>query len=316
MKEVLEALAKRLDMGKKTMMVTVIASHGSVPQGVGARMLVGEEGRIAGTVGGGVIEHQAEKYAREGLLKGGCFVRGFSLTTDQAGALGMVCGGQAEMLFQCVLPRERDLCRKVLEALRSGKAVYLQTDLDSGQMRLVFETPPLGLGSEDRQFVQRIDPGGRVYVFGGGHVARALAPLLCDAGFSCLVLDDRPEFLEPGSFSAADTLLLDFARLDDFAAGEEDYAVIMTRGHEHDLKVLSAVLKTPARYIGMMGSSHKRAFVYARLMEQGFGEEELQRVYTPVGLAIGAETPFEIAVSITAQLIACRAKSVSQAYKP
>ncbi len=90
--------------------------------------------------------------------------------------------------------------------------------------------------------------------------------------------------------------------------GPEDDALIMTRGHEHDLEALSAMLRTKARYIGMMGSRHKREVVFSALTRQGFGDTDMARVHSPIGLPIGAETPFEIAVSVAAELIACRAE--------
>ena len=89
--------------------------------------------------------------------------------------------------------------------------------------------------------------------------------------------------------------------------GPDDYALIMTRGHEHDLRVLRAALRSPARYIGMMGSRHKRAFVYDHLLQEGFTTADFERVHSPIGLPISAETPFEIAISIAAELIQLRA---------
>ena len=105
-----------------------------------------------------------------------------------------------------------------------------------------------------------------------------------------------------------ETRLIDNERVLDFVHIENsDYVVIMTRGHSFDQGIQAQVLKTPARYIGVIGSRKKTAKVFANLRELGFNDEDLARITTPIGLDIGAETPAEIAVSITAQLIAVRA---------
>ncbi|MDP3428020.1 MAG: XdhC family protein, partial [Humidesulfovibrio sp.] len=121
---------------------------------------------------------------------------------------------------------------------------------------------------------------------------------------------DRAEFASAERFPQAQTRVLDsygdcFAGL---AAGPEAFVVIVTRGHVHDAEVLAQALRTRAGYIGMIGSRRKRDAVYALLRGQGFGEADLGRVRCPIGLEIGAETPEEIAVSIIAELIACRAR--------
>ena len=151
---------------------------------------------------------------------------------------------------------------------------------------------------------------GRVYVFGGGHVSQALVPALTAVDFRCVVLEDRPEFCRPELFPGVEeTRLVDNARLADFVTVDErDYVVVMTRGHKDDQAVQAQMLRTPAHYIGVIGSRRKTAGVFARLREEGFTDADLARITTPIGLDIKAETPAEIAVSIAAQLIQVRAE--------
>jgi xanthine dehydrogenase accessory factor len=105
------------------------------------------------------------------------------------------------------------------------------------------------------------------------------------------------------------THLIDFSHIKDYVTiGEEDYVCIMTRGHANDCLVQKQVMKTPACYIGVIGSAGKMAGVFAKLKEEGFTEEDFKRITTPIGLDILAETPQEIAVSVTAQLIMKRAQ--------
>ncbi len=129
-------------------------------------------------------------------------------------------------------------------------------------------------------------------------------------GFRTVVLDDRAEFANRERFPGADRIVLLDAwdrALEGQDAGPEGFLVIMTRGHAFDRDVLRQALRTTASYIGMISSRRKRDAIFAALREEGFTEEDLKRVYAPIGLPIGAETPEEIAVSIAAELIRHRA---------
>jgi xanthine dehydrogenase accessory factor len=129
-------------------------------------------------------------------------------------------------------------------------------------------------------------------------------------GFFTVVIDDRPEFASQERFPTADRLVVP-SSFDDVVPSleidEESYVVIVTRGHAHDTNVLRQVLRTPAVYIGMIGSKTKVAGAFQTLREEGFTSADLERVHAPIGLSIGAETPEEIAISIAAQLIQVRA---------
>lgn len=155
----------------------------------------------------------------------------------------------------------------------------------------------------------RLLPAGRVFIFGGGHVAQALVPALAAVDFRCVVLEDREDFCRPELFPGVEETRLiqndDPAAYQDITA--EDCVAVMTRGHKDDLTVQAHVLKTPAKYIGVIGSRKKTAAVFARLKEMGYADADLARITTPIGLDIKAETPAEIAVSIAAQLIQERA---------
>lgn len=153
----------------------------------------------------------------------------------------------------------------------------------------------------------------RLVLFGGGHVSRETAALACNVGFHVTVAEDRPEFVEPARFPRCATRLLPSLREEDCAGllggimpGPCDGVIILTRGHSHDRDALAAAVRGDAGYIGMIGSKSKRAAVYASLRQSGVSDKALAAVHSPIGLAIGAETPAEIAVSIVAELIAWR----------
>lgn len=304
MKDLFEALSARLSQGRSVALVSVVQSSGSAPRGPGARMLVEKKGWAFGTVGGGKVEHEAVLLAGSVVEKEGFFLRDFALRNQEAADLGMVCGGDVRLLFQHMGPEEAGFCLSALEKIASGESAFWVTNLRTGAMELTEQDP-----EDDACFGQRISGGGRTYVFGGGHVAQALVPLLSKADFQPVVLEDRKEFASPALFpDAREVRLVDFQRLEALPVDQEDDVVIMTRGHVHDQAVLSQMLKTPAGYVGMIGSRSKRAHVYANLAQEGFSQEDIARVHSPIGLPIQAETPFEIAVSITAELIQSRAQ--------
>jgi xanthine dehydrogenase accessory factor len=169
-----------------------------------------------------------------------------------------------------------------------------------------------GPGAERLPFAVLIEPiisQPVVYIFGGGHVSQKLAPLVTMAGFGLVVADDRPEWANRARFPQADEIwnrplnkVLDGQKL-----GPEAYIVIVTRGHLFDKEVLAQALRQNAAYVGMIGSRRKRALIYKSLAEEGFEQEKLEEVHSPIGLDIGAETPEEIAISIIAELVAVRA---------
>lgn len=148
-----------------------------------------------------------------------------------------------------------------------------------------------------------------VYLFGGGHVSLPVATLAKMVGFRVVVIDDRPDFANRRRFPMADEVLVrDFESvLDDMDLGPEAYVIIITRGHVFDKDVLAQALRKNTAYVGMIGSRRKRDIIYRNLLQEGFIQEDIAKVHSPVGLNIGAETPEEIAVSIVAELVQERA---------
>ena len=164
-------------------------------------------------------------------------------------------------------------------------------------------------GKQLNIFVEPIISDPILYLFGGGHVSTCIVPLAHEVDFKVVVIDDRPEFSDPVKFPEADEVHnYSFEGvMEKLPVNESSYLVIVTRGHVHDKTVLAQSLKTSAVYIGMIGSRRKISIIYKKLMEEGFSEKDIERVYSPIGIDIGAETPEEIAVSIVAELIKVRA---------
>jgi len=147
-------------------------------------------------------------------------------------------------------------------------------------------------------------------IVGGGHVGQAVAKLAAEVDFDIWVLDDRESYASKERFPAAQRLFIGDigAKLKELAGNvtPSTYALIVTRGHAHDEEALYHLARTSAGYVGMIGSKRKIKLIYQDLLARGVSAEALERVHAPLGFAIGSQTVPEIAVSIVAELIACR----------
>jgi xanthine dehydrogenase accessory factor len=165
-------------------------------------------------------------------------------------------------------------------------------------------------------FVEPILPQPVVYLFGGGHISMALGRAASAAGFGVGVVDDREAFANKERFPMAQEVFTSYEEaFEKIQPNAATYLVVVTRGHKQDMRVLAWAVRTPARYVGMIGSKRKVLSVYRALENDGYRAEEFDGVYAPMGLEIGALSPEEIAVSITAELIAVRRNAEVAAHK-
>jgi xanthine dehydrogenase accessory factor len=165
-------------------------------------------------------------------------------------------------------------------------------------------------------FVEPILPQPILYIFGGGHVSLGLARTAHAAGFAIGVVDDRAAFANAERFPMASEICTSYEEaFEKLKPNTSSYVVIVTRGHKDDMRVLAWAARTEARYVGMIGSKRKVLSVYKALEKEGFSLEEFERIHAPVGLDIGALTPEEIAISITAELIAVRRNAQNLPHK-
>ncbi len=165
--------------------------------------------------------------------------------------------------------------------------------------------PSAELGEAAEVFIEPFLPEPVLYVFGGGHVGGQICALAKNVGFRVVLIDDRPAFANFARHPQADECLVAgmeevFA---DLPIDDQSYIIAATRGHQHDEIVVEAAIKTPARYIGMLGSERKKLILWRRIAERGGNRQRLAAVFAPIGFNIGADTPAEIAVSVVAELI-------------
>lgn len=330
MQELFKSLGQELEAGRPAMLCTIIESHGSAPRRAGARMLLLQGGRALGTVGGGIMEHLVQQKGWQELPHGRSFVEFFSLAPGQAASIGMVCGGSVRILFQHCAAKDGPFFQKVAQLLDGDADIWLSTRFagetwqaglydGSGSLLAGNRVLPAGAAVKPQAFLSEAegemrftDPlsrSGLLYIFGGGHISQELVPVLAHVGFRPIIFEDRPEFAQAALFpGVVKTVLGDFA---DFGSTitvrRQDYIAIMTRGHAADHEVLVQALRTPAQYIGLIGSRSKMGHTVAKLLDAGFTTEDIGRIHNPIGIPIGAETPAEIAISIAGELIRHRA---------
>ncbi len=323
MDSLINAVLEGLRHGRPAVLCCVLESTGSAPRGAGARLAVFPDGTTLGTVGGGAMEADAIRRSKTLLEAGRSQLLSLELRQDGTQDLGMVCGGSVLLGFHCLKPEDREAV-SVLERLaaRPDRAdpAWLRTlwradgtaaltliegeDLHGGGDRLPKQPTLIRTGAET-VFLEPVFRPERVWIFGAGHVGKALTPALAAAGFEVTVLDERPALADPARFPEAKQVLCgaypDLLPTLDVRPG--DYLAVMTQGHLADYTVLEWALRTEAAYVGCIGSAKKAAFVNERLRAAGFSAAEVARIHSPIGLPILAQTPEEIAVSITAEMI-------------
>src|SRR6516165_8860798 len=257
--DIYEELVRLRKLGQKCAIATIVEVRGSIPSYESAKLLVREDGSMAGTIGGGCVEAEVWNAAREVLDTEKPRRLTFNLGQDAAYDNGLICGGQLEVFVEPVLPVPH------------------------------------------------------AFIFGAGHISKSLSKVATLAGFSTVVVDDRESFANRERFPEAQEVHAEeyeevFPRL---AINETSYVIIVTRGHRDDMRVLKLAIAAPARYIAMIGSKRKVLNVVRELEKEGIPRAAFERIFAPMGLDIGAVSPEEIAVSVTAEMIAVRRRAAS-----
>jgi len=310
--DVFAAALRALDAGRGVALASVIGAHGSTPRHLGARMAVADDGEQWGTIGGGKIEQLVAAAARE--VAGGAPPR--VVRQHLVRDLAMCCGGSMEVVLTPAGPSRAAIAE--LAATTAVRVLVTPTGGDPLEVRGVLPgDPPLYHPRLDGDvLVDRIGAGERAIVFGLGHVARNLGPLLAGLGFTVIMCDD-------GATGATDAVPPWAARvIESFDAAEverelggftrDDRVLIVTRDHAIDQQLLERLIgNDDIGYLGMIGSRGKVGRFRKRLEAKGLLEGDAglarwARLHAPIGLDLGAETPEEIAVAIAAQLIALR----------
>jgi xanthine dehydrogenase accessory factor len=339
MEKLMSSVLQWLTKGENVVLATIIANSGSTPRGAGARMAIIRDGSFTGTIGGGSLEYRVQQMALEALERGESQSKSFCLCLNDKEDLGMICGGDVTVYIQHISAydeKSRKLFKFGMELFSQNIDSWIVTDItdetewrmgifsersngknnlpDLAQKKELFTNRGVKVEISGREYYSEpLTRAGKVYVFGGGHISQELVPLLSNLGFKCILFDSLEKFACKELFPAAENIIVgDFNNISaKTAITEKDYVVIMTRGHKLDFAVQVQVLKLKPYYTGVIGSRNKTASVSKKLLEHGFTQDEINRIHSPIGISIKADTPAEIAVSIAAELILIRSNRYS-----
>jgi xanthine dehydrogenase accessory factor len=325
-----ETIENYLKMRKNGIIATVIARAGSAPRDVGAKMFVGEDGEIYGTIGGGRMEYDICQKALAIMGKAIPEVLRVRMNSKEVASSGMICGGDIDVLLEPVLDKYRALYNRLEYLEKKEKRGIIVTRFDKKNFAKTLIEDDLTINGDsisesdrdiflqhlhetkcfvtDSTIIEPLQVVTNLYIFGAGHVSQYIAKIAKMIDFSVTVIDDREEFANKERFPDVDEIVVeDFLKaFDRLGFTGKEFVVIVTRGHQHDASVLSEALKKQTRYVGMIGSKRKVKIVFDHMKKSGFAEEAINSVHAPIGLSIHAETPQEIAVSIVAELIKVR----------
>lgn len=326
-----------LEADRNIALATVISTTGSTPGKVGYKMLLwGKNAEILGTVGGGLLEAEIINKASDMLPKIQKQLFTFNLDPSRGHEKG-ICGGTIEILIETFdnksLPLFTELSADNLDdtALisnlspeKSPQKILLKNigrpesfanlnfspEVTESIKLLITKEQTAKITSADgtQIFLETIARQPMLFIFGAGHLACYISKYAKSVNFQITVCDDRAEFANKNRFPDADNIVVQSfeTAFDKLTIDENSYVVIVTREHKFDELALEKTLETDAKYIGMIGSKKKTATILKNLKERNVPQQALCRVYSPIGISIGALTPEEIALSIVAELVKVR----------
>ena len=336
MDELFTDLEKLAKVEKRVAMATLVGTRGTSPKREGAKMWIGEEGRILGSVTiGGCVDARVIEDAEKALASSQPRLLQLDLGDEDAWEIGLSCAGSLDVLiepFDLNDPTLIDTYRAVRSAIEQGRTVAIVTPLkDQAQRLLVFEDEDTDSDDEVRGvafdlirkrksatvsigeppvdvFFEVHGPPPTLIVFGAGHVSMPLVSLAHGLGLKTIVVDGRPRFATRERFPEVDELLIgipsEIAKT--LSYNSSTFVVLTAHDYKYDLPVLKVVLPAGAAYIGLLGSKRRGKAIKDFLKESGIDESLLDRLHVPTGLDIGAGSAAEIALSILAEAVAIK----------
>jgi xanthine dehydrogenase accessory factor len=344
MEELFEDIEKLARAERRVAMATLVATRGTSPKREGAKMWVGEEGRILGSVTiGGCVDARVIAESEQALSSFKSRLVEMKLGNEDAWEIGFSCAGDLDVFIEPVdLTRSDNVFehyRAVRKAVDQGKRAVLATSLrDSSHKLLLIEggestgtlaapeldaraqtlagelmrkgmSTTVSLGPDSVPvFFEVHGPPPTLIVFGASHVAMPLVSLAHDLGLKTVVVDGRPRFATRERFPDVDQLLLGIPSeiAETLAYTSSTFVVLTAHDYKYDLPVLKVVLPARPAYVGLLGSKRRGAAIKEFLRDGGMDQALLEQLHVPTGLDIGAETAAEIALSILAEAVALR----------
>ncbi len=325
LRDVLPTLEGWVRDGRRVVVCTVVRTERSAPRLPGSVMAVSDTGEVAGSVTGGCVESALYAQTEEVMAGGPPRLATFGIVDDEAFEVGLPCGGTVHVFIEMLEPA---ILAGVSDAVRADRPVAYVTTVAgprTGNARLVAPgadaddpvanaaRPLLALGEsgvvtvgDQEIFVSALVPRPAMYIFGAIDFASALATVGRFLGYRVTVCDPRALFITPARFPDADELVTEWPHefLAHAPVDARTAICVLTHDEKFDVPALLAALRTPARFIGAMGSRRTTDRRAARLVEEGVDEADLARIHAPIGVQIGSRTPEEVAIAIGAQIVA------------
>ena len=305
--DVLSRVLRLAEAGRKAAVATVVRIEGSAYRRPGAKFLVEDEGGTAGSISGGCLEADVREVALEVMRSGVPRLLRYETGGDDASvfSLGLGCSGTVEIFVQSATsPKALEPVREILELLQGDRAFSVATAISgeaAGRVRVLAPGVAAEREASSDVFVEALEPPPHVLVFGAGDDAIPICTYASEAGFRVTVVDHREAALSKERFPGAFRLISRRSDegLEGLPAGPRTLAVAKTHSFAHDREWVRRLLSAGVPYIGLLGPRARGA----KLLSQ-VGVTESDRIFTPVGLDLGAEGPEQVAIAIVAELLA------------
>lgn len=341
MHDLYSKIHENISKGLPVASATVVSVKGATPQEVGAKMLIGSDGKTFGTIGGGCGEAEVWRKARWALNENKCYSLKIDLTESPNDADSKICGGIMDVHIDIWDQDDLPVASAILEQIKKENATILVTVIGENSSKKNVITNGVhiagSLGTDELNqhavsfaktittteqsqlhtithnkiktelFFELLTAQPTLVIVGAGHIAQPLAQMGKLLDYKVIVLDDRPQYATKERFPCIDLVkALDIKNGLGIPLSKHTYVVLVTRGHLYDEEALRIILPTPVAYIGMIGSRRRVKLIFDNLQKEGYLEKEIERVYAPIGLDIGAQTPEEIALCIIGEIVNIR----------
>jgi len=304
--EVLKTSARWIAEGHRAELVTVIKTWGSSPRPVGATLAICDNGTVVGSVSGGCIEDDLiERVRAHGIVRTTPEIVSYGITADEAHRFGLPCGGTIELAIEPLSAHSR--IGELLERLEKHELVQRRVDMKTGEVTLSKAAPGAQMQVSEQAFVSIHGPRWRLLIIGAGQLSRFLAQIASAMDYYVTVCDPREEYRAGWQLEGVQLVhampddLVQEMKLDHRSA-----VVALTHDPKLDDLALMEALKSPAFYVGAIGSRLNNSKRRERLLQFDLTQEQIDKLHGPIGLYIGSKTPSEIAISILAEMTAIK----------
>lgn len=299
----------------KAILLYVTHSEGSSPGRQGFRMLVDANGSMQGSIGGGIMEHKMVEWAKK-LMSQEAFspfikkqVHKDSISEDRS---GMICDGQQTIAFICLEKKSLYFIDALIQMLAENEKGIFKINPQginiSKSHQIDSQYSWKYINDNQWQLKEKIGFKETIFIIGGGHVGLALSEVMNRLGFYVINIDDRDMLHTMGQNTYAHKkIIAEYGEIDKhIPEGIHHYVALMSFGYRTDEICLKRLIGKNYKYLGVMGSRSKMNQLFKNLLNQGYNQSDIDKIYSPIGLQIKSKKPMEIAISVAAQIIAIK----------